>query len=225
MSLNLTLHSFQVGQHLGCALITEVTIFLKGFFNDGLHAERKIWIQLRSRNRIVLKNRAEYHGGAFPSKWQRASEHFVQHRAKGKKIRACVQFPCTGLFWRHIRNCAERRPWAGEVLFIDLTQGPGACQAGGGKGDFCQSKIENLRVSTLGDENIPWLDIAMDDPLRVRHLKRIGDFDGNGKRGFNIYRTATDAMFQRQAIKKFHCNEALTTVLPNFINRADSGMI
>ena len=166
MSFNFPLHPLQIGQHLGCALVAKVPIFLQSLFDDCLHAERKIGIQPGGRNGIVLKNRAEYYGGALAPKWQRASRHFVEHRAKRKQISTRVQFPRTGLFRRHICNRAERRPWAGEVVFIDLTQGSGAGQAGGGNASgshFGETEIENLRVSTLGDENVPRFDIAVDD--------------------------------------------------------------
>ena len=59
----------------------------------------------------------------------------------------------------------------------------------------------------------------------MRRIERIGDFDGNRQRSFNIERTATDAVFQRQAIKKFHGYEAFAGVIPNFINCADAGMV
>ena len=108
MGFNLPLHPFQIGEHLGCALITEVAIFLQSFFDDCLYADRKVGIQASSGNGIMFKNRAKDHRGAFAAKRQNAGGHLVEQYAKRKQIGARVQFPRTGLFRRHIRNCAER---------------------------------------------------------------------------------------------------------------------
>ncbi len=43
--------------------------------------------------------------------------------------------------------------------------------------DFRQSKIENLRVAALGNENIRRLDVAVNDAFRVRRVERVGDFN------------------------------------------------
>jgi hypothetical protein len=48
-------------------------------------------------------------------------------------------------------------------------------------GDFGQPEVENLGVPALGDENICWLDIAMNDASRVGGVECIGDFDGEGE--------------------------------------------
>ena len=43
---------------------------------------------------------------------------------------------------------------------------------------FSQSKIQNLGVTSLGDEDIRGLDVAMDDALGVRGVEGVGDFNG-----------------------------------------------
>jgi hypothetical protein len=40
-----------------------------------------------------------------------------------------------------------------------------------------QAKIENLRVPSLGEEDIGGLDVAMNNALGVRCVESIGDFD------------------------------------------------
>ena len=80
-------------------------------------------------------------------------------------------------------------------------------------------------MAPLCNENVSRFDIAVNDALRVCCIERIGDFDCDRERSFNIHRTACDAVFQRQAIKKFHGDEAFAIVLANFINRADAGMV
>ena len=65
--------------------------------------------------------------------------------------------------------------------------------AGGSRGVYCvlrngvnggaadllgQTEIQNLGVAAIGDENVRGLDVAVDDALLVRGVKRIGNFDG-----------------------------------------------
>ncbi len=42
--------------------------------------------------------------------------------------------------------------------------------------DLRQSKIEDLAVAPLGDEDVGRLDVTMHDPLRVRRIESVGDF-------------------------------------------------
>ena len=58
--------------------------------------------------------------------------------------------------------------------------------------DFRQSKVENLRVTAHGDEDVRGLDVAMDDPRGVGGIQCIGDFDGQRKKGFDFQRTTQD---------------------------------
>ena len=43
---------------------------------------------------------------------------------------------------------------------------------------FRQAEIENLGLAARGDENVRWLDVAVNDALRVRRIQRIGNLDG-----------------------------------------------
>jgi hypothetical protein len=40
-------------------------------------------------------------------------------------------------------------------------------------------------LATLGHENVRWLDVAMDDPLRVGSLERIGNLNGEVEQGID----------------------------------------
>ena len=47
---------------------------------------------------------------------------------------------------------------------------PAACP-----GNFGQPKVQYLRLTSLGDENIRRLDVAVDDAFGVGRIERIGD--------------------------------------------------
>jgi hypothetical protein len=40
-----------------------------------------------------------------------------------------------------------------------------------------QTKIQNLHLAPIGDEDIRWLDVAVDDALGVGGVQRVGNLD------------------------------------------------
>ena len=44
-------------------------------------------------------------------------------------------------------------------------------------GDFRESEIENLRLTSIGDEDVRGLDVAMNDTFSVSRIESVGDLD------------------------------------------------
>jgi hypothetical protein len=78
---------------------------------------------------------------------------------------------------------------------------------------------------TFGDENISRLNVAMDNSLPMRGVKRVGDFYGDGNKFFGMQRAAVDLVLQSDTIEILHGDEALLAIFANFINGADVGMV
>src|SRR5579864_6384851 len=98
------------------------------------------------------------------AEWKCARGHLIKDRTEGEQVCAGVQVLATRLLRGHIRHGAQRRTGAGKVLL----------RADGRVADsnalrlqrhFCQPEIENLRLSTIRDEDVRGLDVAMDDAL------------------------------------------------------------
>src|SRR6266566_3989705 len=112
------------------------------------------------------------------TKWLLAGCHFVQDSAKGKQIRASVQFFPPRLLRGHVRHRAHCRTWPRQVFF------PRSGLRGVGRryrsspSNLGQAKVEDLGMATFGHEDVRWLDVTMDNALGMSHIKRIGYFDG-----------------------------------------------
>ena len=65
----------------------------------------------------------------------------------------------------------------------------------------------------------------MNDAFGVRRIEPIGHLRSQLKDGLHFHRTATDAMFQRNAIQILHDDEGLSPFLANFVNRTDVRVI
>jgi hypothetical protein len=90
---------------------------------------------------------------------------------------------------------------------------------------FRQTKVENFRVTALGDKNVRWLDVAVDDALRVSGIERVGNLDRQTKQNIRLYGSAGDPMFQRNPVKKLHNKEWMAMLLSDLMEGADIGVI
>src|SRR5207302_3347988 len=84
---------------------------------------------------------------------------------------------------------------------------------------------QNLCVTSPCDQNVSWLDVAMNNAFRVGCVKRIRDFNRQAEQNVRFERASRDAVLERHAIEILHRNEAFTLVLANFVDCADIGMV
>src|SRR5882724_8823854 len=95
----------------------------------------------------------------------------------------------------------------------------------GTRNQFGQAEIQNLGLSTPGDENIGRLEIAMDDSTLMGSVEGVGNLDGDVKDLSARQRLARDDVFESLAFQEFHRNEGMPFGFVNFINGADVGMV
>jgi hypothetical protein len=123
----------------------------------------------------------------------------------------------------------ECRTGAGQVLLVDHARhrasqsnlaGGSACGC-----DLRQPEVENLGMAALGYKDVGRLDVAVDDPLGVCGVQRIGNLDGERQDQSGFQRTPRDALLQRHPVQKLHGDEGLTILLPDLVDGADVGMV
>ena len=110
----------------------------------------------------------------------KSSYHLVEDDSEGKQIRSCVQFLAPDLLRRHIHQRSNRRALSGHFCvqwWARRRHSPALnwCY-------LCQTKIQNLGVPALGNENVGRLDIAMNDTFTVGRFQRVCDFDSQAER-------------------------------------------
>jgi hypothetical protein len=76
-------------------------------------------------------------------------------------------------------------------------------------------------MAPIGHEDVRGLDVAMNDPLGVRGIERVGDLNTQLDENLEIDRTAADAMLQRLAFEPLHHDEMLALVLADVVDGAD----
>ena len=91
--------------------------------------------------------------------------------------------------------------------------------------DFRQPEVENLRLTSIGDEDICGLDVAMDDALRVCRVESVGDLNTQIKHRFDLQRLTSDSMPERLTLQQFHGDEGSPVGFVNLIDGADVGVV
>ena len=88
-------------------------------------------------------------------------------------------------------------------------------------------EVQNLRDVLLGDEDVGWLDVAMDDALLMRGFqpRRNLDRDLQPVRRSQPKAALGKVIAQGLALQQLHGDERLAFVLVKFINRADVGVV
>src|SRR5215471_2764494 len=80
-------------------------------------------------------------------------------------------------------------------------------------------------MATFRKENVRWLDVSMDDALRVRGVQPVCYVNRHIEQRFWFHRAASDGVFQRLTFEKFHCDERSAVLFANVVDRADIGMV
>src|SRR5580704_2214745 len=113
-----------------------------------------------------------------------AGDHLIENSAERKKIGAAVKFEAAGLFWRHVSDGADGGAGAGEELYAGIRQGLAVQGIVAIRNQFGQAEVENFDRAAIGDENIPGLDVAVNDVFFVSGVESVSelnaDFDGAG---------------------------------------------
>src|SRR6266852_8983101 len=89
--------------------------------------------------------------------------HFVEHAAQRVDVRPHIESFAAQLLWRHVRQCPGYPLRLGESLRRSGI--PVRPQ------QLCQAKVQYLRLSLGSDEDVPRLEITVDNPLLVRFLE------------------------------------------------------
>src|SRR5216684_5388932 len=208
-------------------LVAKVAVFLQGLVDDFLKLWRHLWIEAHGSNGRAIEDGIENQAGAFAAKWQGTSGHLVKNHPERKKVGSRIKRLGPDLFWGHVGDRAESCAWAGEMFRIEAQSGE---DVGGSRGfmgsrDFCEAKIEDFRVAAFGNEEIGWLEIAVNDALGVCSIESVGDFYANIEKLLQVKRPATQQMLESGPFEEFHGDERTPFEIANFVDSANVGMV
>ena len=91
--------------------------------------------------------------------------------------------------------------------------------------DFREPEIENLRLTSIRNEDVRWLDVSMDDALRMCCIERVGNLDAEIEHRFDLQRLSSDSVPECLPLQQFHGNEGSPIDFVDFVDRADVRVI
>src|ERR1022692_4977543 len=146
-------------------LTSQVAIFLQRLVDDLFQLWRGVRVYPHRWYRRSIQDRIKHRACRVAPERQGARTHLVQHRTKRKEIGAGVQFLSPDLLGRHVGDRSQRTAGTRQ-MFLGLDGRGAQGNALRLERDLCQPEIENLRLSSIRDEDVRGLDVPMDDTLR-----------------------------------------------------------
>ena len=80
-------------------------------------------------------------------------------------------------------------------------------------------------MTPLSHKNVCGFDVAVNNAFCVCSVERIRDLNPDRQHRLDLQRSASDTVFQCHAVEELHSDKRLMVLLPDFIDRADIGMI
>src|SRR5215472_7114439 len=177
------------------------------------------------RFRRAIQNRVVQQGRCLPAKRRPPRAHLIHHQPERKQIAPRIQLFPTRLLRRHVRHRSQRHTWACQQSFGRRRRHRRHTHSRHSRPLLRQSKIEHLCVAAFRQENIGRLDIPVHDPLRMRRVQRIRDFNAPLHQLVQRHRPLRDALPQRLPFQAFHRDERASALLANVVDRANVRMI
>jgi len=88
-----------------------------------------------------------------------------------------------------------------------------------------EAEVQDLRLPSVGHEDVRGLDVAVDNPLCVGRIERVGELDPQVQKLLRLDGPAGDPTLQRPALQKLHGDEGLAFVLVDVVDGADVGVV
>ena len=90
---------------------------------------------------------------------------------------------------------------------------------------LCETKIENLRLAAIGDKNVGWLNVAVNDAFFVSGVEGIGELDAKFEGSVHGLRATANDLVERFSFEKFQRKKSSAVVLFDGVDGADAGVI
>ncbi len=88
-----------------------------------------------------------------------------------------------------------------------------------------QTEVQKFGLATVGDEDVGWLDVAVNDLLRMSHVECVRELGAELQHFGDLEWSPGQTSLRRYTIDDFDHDKWLTLVLTDVEQSADVGMI
>ena len=219
------MQTLQVGANFRGVLIAVLGVFLETQVDDPGQGGGNIGIELSWRDRDLLNDGDQKLARGISPERRAAGAHLVNRDAEREEIGARVDLSTQRLLGRHV--CGRSHCGAKAVSELLSLQGrllPGGCEFLYGH-HFGQAEVQDLGTAAFGNEDVCWLDVAVDDALLMRRFEGVRDVDRDFDHAIDGKRAFLNQLFQRFAIQELHGDEGAAAFFGDLMNGADVGMV
>ena len=143
-------------------------------------------------------------------------EHFVQHGAEREDVRAIADRPPLRLFRRHIGDRADD-----DTELRRRRSRHRVCGRIRGRQHFREAEVEHLGLTAIGDHDVGWFDVAMDDSRGMGDRERVGNLLGELDRALQGQAGPGNHLVERTAAHELHDEEVDPVGVIHFVDRDD----
>ena len=194
-------------------------LFREQFLDDEAQALGAIAHHAVDRQRLLLRDLDRERGEAGAGESRLAGDHLVEHDAEREQVGTMIDRHAERLLGAHVARRADH-------LADHRRDGAALGGVGIGLGDARDAEIEQLgRLHLVGEQDVRWLDVAMDDAVAVRIGERAGELDADGEHP--IAREAAlllQYLVERAAFDELHRDIGDVVGLADVVDRRDVGV-
>ena len=186
--------------------------------HDPVERGRRHRGDLRDLRRLVAQDRRDERRLRRAGEGLPARRHLEENGAQSEDVRPRVRVPALQLLGRHVLKRPEDRALARQ-LGLRGQRGEGAVRAGR-RHRFRQPEVEQLHAG-LRQHDVAGLQVAVNDPLAVRLVERVGDLRAVAQHLLGRQRPLGQARGERLAFEKLHDQVVDLALAADVVQSAD----
>src|ERR1700753_861773 len=154
------LEATEIPVQFGCRRVAGCAVLGKRFGNDPVQLMRQLMAKIGRWYRGVVQYVIQGGISGVAAERRRSSHHFVEHDAERENVAGYIGALAVCLFRSHVGGCSGHNSGTGQIALL-------GCAAALLCGPRGQAEVENLRLAAIGDKDIGWLDVSVDNARGV----------------------------------------------------------
>ena len=186
--------------------------------DEGLQLPRNGRIEPRQRRRLRVEQRVDDGDRVRAFERPPAGEKLPEQHAQREDVRARVDVAAQGLLGRHVRDGPEHGTRR-RARRVRADRAPGLAPVARHGPERREAEVEDLHAPPSVHHDVAGLDVAVDDPARMRGRERVGDLQDDVHGLGDLRRALLEKRRQRAPRDVLHRDEALPP--PLALHRVD----
>ena len=148
----------------------------------------------------------------------------VEHGSQGEEVGARVERQAQELLGGHVGQRAHGDAHLRQGV-LRRRRGVARVAGLGSRHELREAEIEDLDLTARGQEEVPRLDVPVDDPLDVSRVERVRDLGPELRHPLRGQRGLPEELLEGRPLEQLEHEEGLVLVGPDVVEDADVGVV